>query len=213
MIAGTKGCSGWAGTMTGTYTWHLADTHGSGASTFTGLWEATPGGQAIVPCQAESNPNPCVAYFPHGTINWTWDVHRAGCSVTRAGDFPAGAVNDPRNAPGGTGIPLSTQILVLQPDGAGHYGYWGNASWSLPQPLACDDGFSGTAHPPSYFDLSASSSGSGAADPGGNTCGHTTWQIDTKADTIAGSCFEWNNTGQSFQLEWNLKRVGSAPGS
>jgi hypothetical protein len=218
VVAGTKGCPGWRGTMTGTYEWNRTDAqghndHGKGTTTFAGLWAADSVDQPIVSCQSPL-PDSCIAYMPNGTIHWTWDAHQSsGCSETRAGDFPAGAVNDSRNAGGANGVPLNTQVLVLQPDGNGHYGYWGKSSWSGPTAMACSDGALDYHYPPDYFDISQQSTGSGAADGAGNTCEHTTWQIDVKADTITGSCYAWNNTGSSLMYVWNLKRVGPAPGS
>jgi hypothetical protein len=78
--------------------------------------------------------------------------------------------------------------------------------------MHCSDGDTVIA-PPGYLDLSEDSTGSGMADGTGNTCSVTTWQIAVKADTITGGCYEWNNSGSSMQLEWNLKRVGPAPAS
>ena len=215
MVAGTKGCSGWSGTMTGTYKWNMPNTHGSGTSTFSGLWAPAPDSQPVVPCQS-GLPGACIPYLPRGSIHWTWNANLSGgvtCSEDRAGDALAGSVNDPRNGAGGAGIQASSQVFVLQPDGAGHYGYWGLGSWGLATKMKCSDGIHSVTAPPGYLNLDADASGSGAADGTGNTCSVTTWQIDVKADTIKGSCYEWSNSGSSMLYEWSLKRVGPAPGS
>jgi hypothetical protein len=177
------------------------------------VWTAAADGQPVVPCEGEL-PDPCIAYLPNGSVHWTWDAHHKGvgaCDQTLAGDWPAGSVNDSRNGAGGAGIQPSSQVFVLQPDGAGHYGYWGLGSWSGPKPMTCTDGDT-TRYPPGYMDLSEGDSGSGVADGAGNTCAHTTWQIDVKATTIAGSCSAWSNSGSSMTYEWSLKRTGGAPG-
>lgn len=207
-------CFGWRGTMTGTYEWHLStsQTTGKGTATFTGLWEPVPADQPPVSC-ATSIPGSCLGYYPTGTISWTWDAHRPGCDETQKGDVPAGAVNDPRNAGGANGVPLGTQVLILVPDGAGKFGYFGAGTWALPAPMKCDDGIHSVRHPPAYFGLDQDDSGDGTPDGTGNSCAHTTWQIDTTATSIKGSCFDWNNSGSSSKIEWDLTRVGPAPGS
>jgi hypothetical protein len=215
MVAGTKGCSGWSGTMTGTYTWSMPNTHGSGTATFSGLWAPAPDGQPVVPCQS-GLPGSCLAYLPRGSIHWTWNANLSGgvtCTEDLAGDALAGSVNDPRNGAGGAGIQASSQVFVLQPDGSGHYGYWGLGSWGLATKMKCSDGIRAVTAPPGYLNLDADATGSGAADGTGNTCSNTTWQIDAKAESIKGSCFLWSNSGGSMLYEWDLKRVGPAPGS
>ena len=204
VIAGTKGCSGWTGTMTGTSVWHLGDQHGTATATFSGTWVAVPDDQPIDPCQSPL-PDGCIAYVPHGTISWTWDAHSSLCNETRSGATAAGQT-------GGAGtLPPNAQIFALQPDGNGHYGYWGHTAWDPGQKMKCPDLHSGTG-PPSYFDLSADSSGTGAGDGTGDTCNFTTWQIDVKAKTISGSCDDWKNAGSSMSMQWNLTRVDPAPG-
>jgi len=206
------GCSGWSGTVTATSRWNLSGTKGTSTAVFEGSWLPAPPDQPIASCQSPL-PGGCVVYLPDGTIHWTWDSHQGpvpACDETRAGDFPAGAVNDPRNAGGANGVPLTTQSLVLQPNGDATFQYWGRGTWYGGMKLSCP-GLHSETHPPSYFELSESASGGGAADGGGNTCDHTTWQIDAKADTIQGSCYAWNNSGSSLQYEWDLKRTGSAP--
>jgi hypothetical protein len=214
VVAGTKGCSGWSGTMTGTYDWHLGNNNGSSTATFTGFWVAVPDPTAVYPC--DSGLSDCIDYLPQGTVHWTWDAHQSppggNCSETRSGDSLAGAVNDPRNAGGADGVPLNSQMFVLEPDGNGHYGYWGQAAWITTERMKCSDG-SSTDSPPSYFELSHQDSGSGVADSTGNTCHPTTWQIDVTATKITGSCYDWKNAGSSMQEQWDLTRVGPAPGS
>lgn len=206
-------CVGWQGTMTGTYQWDLStsQTHGKGTATITALWEQVPADQPVVPCQGELPA--CIAFLPTGTIDWTWEAHQPLCSESRSGQVPGGAANDPRNAGGANGVPLSTQVLVLQPIDADHFGYWVAGVWALPAPMKCDDGIHSVRHPPAYLTLSQDASGDGSADGTGNSCDHTTWLIDTKADTIAGSGAQWSNSGSSMKFQWSLKRVGPPPGS
>ena len=79
--------------------------------------------------------------------------------------------------------------------------------------MKCDDGIHSVRHPPAYFGLEQGTSGDGSPDGTGNSCIHTTWQIDATATTIKGSCFDWNNSGSSMKIEWDLTRVGPPPGS
>jgi hypothetical protein len=211
--ANAAGCSGWRGTMTGTYDWHLGNNSGTGTATFTGIWELAPDTALVAPCRSvPPSPGDCLVYLPNGTIAWRWDAVQESCQEHQAGTYPAGSVNDPRNAPGGNGIGLSTQSLVLVDDGAGHYGYWGTGTWGLPKPMTCADYIHSMTLPPSYFSLSENATGSGAADGTGNSCFHTLWQIDTTADSIKGSCYDWNNSGSSMMYTWSLQRVGNATG-
>ncbi len=201
VIAGTKGCAGWTGTMTGTETWNLPDHHGTGTSTFSGAWEQVPADDQVQPCDV-GLPDSCIAYYPHGEIHWTWDSHeQTGCSATKAGDALAGGRNDPASA-------IFDEMFQLVPDGLGHYTYWGISSWLTPK-VDCAD-YGDVAGPPSYFDVPQSASGDGGA--GGNDCSHTTWQIDVTATTITGSCYSFKTDTHALKFEWSLKRLGPAPG-
>ena len=172
-----------------------------------------PDNVPVAPCRsAPPSPGDCLVYLPNGTIDWRWDVEQENCTEHIAGSWPAGAANDPRNAPGGNGIGLASQSLVLTDDGNGHYGYWGLASWGFPQKVKCTEYIHSMSAPPSYFNLDEGTSGSGVADATGNSCFHTLWQIDTTATAIAGSCYAWTNAGSSMQWTWNLVKVGNATG-
>ena len=207
------GCSGWKGTMTGTYDWHDSDGHGLGTSTFTGMWQQAPDDLLVASCRGvPPSPGDCLVYIPSGTIAWRWDVDDPYCSEHRTGTWPAGAENDPRNAPGGLGVPLATQSLILVDDGAGHFGYWGAGTYYVGERMHCSDPVHAGSHPPGYFSLARGTTGNGAADGTGDSCDHTLWQIDAKADAIKGSCDQWNNTQSSMHWEWDLQRVGNATG-
>jgi hypothetical protein len=100
-----------------------------------------------------------------------------------------------------------------------HLEYWGSGTFSPPS-MECVPGVDlggPNGLPDLYFSLAELSSGSGAPDAGGNTCAHTTWQIDTTAATITGSCFgsKYDDSVKqhSVKYEWNLTRTGPAPGS
>jgi hypothetical protein len=204
VTAGTKGCAGWVGTMTGTYTWTQGERHGSATTTFTGVWEQVPADDQVQPCQP-GQADSCIAYYPHGTIHWTRDEHQPICSSTQAGDAPAGGRNDPAGA-------IFLETFYLQPDGNGHYSYWGISSWLTPK-VDCSTTYADYDAPPSYFDIPEGTSGNGDGGAGGNECFHSTWQIDVTATTIKGGCFEFRTDSSSSRFDWNLTRIGPAPGS
>lgn len=199
-----KGCSGWRGTMTGTKRWDGGGSTGETTATFTGLWQ-----------QAEPDKPPncyaaCFAYLPSGTVQWSLVCHDERTSVDLSGQVAAGAldpeypVDDPHS--------VGHQVLFLRPDGADHYSYYGKGNW-VPADLAraiqtkgCSDYSGSIAGPPEYFDLEQDTSGTG------KMCGDQTWQIDATADTITGSCFYFLSGPNSYEFQWDLKRVGPAPG-
>jgi hypothetical protein len=212
--ANAAGCSGWRGTMSITTSWNVQKCGaigytcvGTTTSTFDGLWELAPDDNNEFSCRLPIEPEDrqdhtldCLPYLPTGTITWTWNSHdQPGCSETSAGTLPAGAAR----------FSALEQVFVLVPDGAGHYGDWGAGNWGGTTGLKCESP-RGMGSPPSYFDLAQGDAGTGAADGQGGTCVHTTWLIDAAAETISGSCYDFNN-GPNTQLEeWNLQKVGDA---
>src|SRR6185369_4372114 len=207
------GCSGWRGTMSMTTSWNVPHPNGGAAigtstATFDGLWTLEDASKAPLGCEYEDPP--CIGYVASGTITWNWDTSDTdpACSESYAGSLIAGPDGDPRTGTGGYG---ALQSLGLLADGSGHYRYWGMGNWydpSVPR-MQCISP-RGVNSPPSYFELSDSANGSGAADATGNTCIHTTWLIDETADTISGSCWEVNNGFNFVFVEWSLHKVGDA---
>jgi hypothetical protein len=204
VVAGATGCSGWSGTMKATESWAVTYGHGTATSTFAGLWKADAAGDAECPGPGATFDPSCVLFRPTGSISWTWDSHLTEtgrtCDSTKAGTLDAGHELHP-----------DMQVFYTRAVDTGHLQFYGRGSFILPA-QDCYDPTSAGADPPMFFDLSKRSS-SGTPAGGGNTCYATTWQIDTKGDTITGSCFEWNNSSTSLKFEWTLKRVGAAPGS
>jgi hypothetical protein len=102
------------------------------------------------------------------------------------------------------------QVLRLRAVDTDHLQYWGLGNFSV-TPLGCANVVTSSHWPPRFFEiLRRSSSANKVGD--GNTCWAMTWQIDSKADTITGSCFANENDHYSLKFEWNLKRTGGAPG-
>ncbi len=66
--------------------------------------------------------------------------------------------------------------------------------------------------PPGFFDLDARSSPDNPPGDGANKCFLTSWQIDATAESISGSCFQYDYDYNSLFFEWDLQRVGPAPG-
>ena len=201
VVAGTKGCGGWRGTMTSTETWNVTEGHGTATSTLDGLWTADDVGDALCP------PDPargCVVFRPSGKIAWTWDSHHTNgpCDETNGGTVDSGHELHP-----------DTQVLYLRSVDPGHVEYWGLGSYRLASPeLLCSNPLTSSHWPPRFFEILPGSSGWNKADTSGNSCYQTTWQIETTADTITGSCFAYQNDHTSLEFEWNLRRVGGAPG-
>ena len=203
VVAGAKGCSGWSGTMKGTESWAVTGGHGTATSTLAGLWKADTAGDAECPGPGALFDPSCVLFRPTGSISWTWDSHHTAgrtCDSTKAGTLDAGHELHP-----------DMQVFYTRAVDTGHLQFYGRGSFVLP-PQDCSNLQSAGSSPPMFFDLSKRSSSSTPAG-GGNTCYATTWQIATNADTITGSCFEWNSSATSLKFEWTLKRVGPAPGS
>ena len=209
MSAGTSGCSGWRGTMKATGTWggNGGMSHGSGTSTFTGVWlmdESFDSG-----CDpASTDPCPSV-YRPTGTISWTWDSHifktngAPFCDVTTSGSLAAGQEKYPER-------PLQAlHFLALDPK---HLQYWGGGAFTVPD-LKCANTLVGGTIPSSFFEIDQRASTANGTQADGSTCFSTNWQIDTTAGTISGSCWAYNFPNNRQQFEWNLTRVGDTPGS
>ena len=77
----------------------------------------------------------------------------------------------------------------------------------------CSNGVTGSLYHPDFFLIYSGSCSDKPADSTGDTCAYTTWQIDAKADTIAGSCYAYKNDKTWLKFEWSLTRIGPAPGS
>ncbi len=209
-------CVGWRGTMTGTYTWDspAAGAKGTASSTFSGLWEPVPADQPVDPCQG-GFPATCIVYLPSGTVDWTWDSHQVPpggqCDEHRSGHVAAGAVNDPRNAGGANGVPLSSQMLVLEPDGAGHLTFRGQGITALTERMTCSDVLHAETAPPAYLDLPQNDPGSKPLGAGPGSSCDSIWQIDAKAEEITGGCVQWSYPDNSMRFTWHLTRVGPPP--
>jgi hypothetical protein len=179
--------------MTGTETWNQpGDTHGTASRTFTGTWMAND----LTPCTSTG----CVSYDPHGTLSWSWDAHReawGACDQTTSGSLPFATTSG------------ELDYFVLEPVNDGlEYKYYGLGDIpSLATTLKC--GTDRVVEPPPFFFIFASSDGDGTPHNGA-TCVFTTWRIPNDAETIDGSCYQFNNGYNSLQYEWHLTRVGNA---
>ncbi len=200
MTAGTTGCSGWSGTMTATESWDLEGGHGTGTSTFTGIWILDEAGDAR--CGPNAGDK-CVLYRPTGTIGWTWDSHYGSpkCDETTSGSLAANSekFND-------------QQLLYFRPVANDRLQYWGGGFFAVPG-LKCLNLILVGANPPGFFDISEQASSANGADGTGGNCYNQDWQIDASADTISGSCVAYKYQHSSASFEWHLTRVGPAPGN
>ncbi|HLY14668.1 MAG TPA: hypothetical protein VKR24_09970, partial [Candidatus Limnocylindrales bacterium] len=190
--------SGWTGTMTGTEKLTRQQFSGTTTATFTGTWMPIPLDDPIQLCQPAVDT--CVAYFPEGTIHWTWETQSdsPACSSKKNGDAAAGSGNDPASS-------IFGETLYLQPDAAGGFTYWGDGIWKTPQ-LDCRSAELGS--PPEYFSIPQDIT----TDTGAKLCHEVTPHIDATATTISGDCFGFNTPGHTLEYTWNLTKVG-APGS
>jgi hypothetical protein len=204
MTAGTTGCSGWRGTMKASESWDVEGGHGTGTSTFTGVWLIDESWNAE--CDPVSAGACSKLLRPTGTISWTWDSHWVPsdhCDQVTAGTLAAGQEQYP-DMPG--------QALYIRPVGADHLQYWGIGGFGVPG-LKCENLITLGAGPPVYFKLESEAHGTQPVGADGGTCNNTIWQIATTGDTMAGSCIGYKYEHASATFEWNLTRVGPAPGS
>jgi hypothetical protein len=207
IVGDAKGCVGWAGTMTGTYWWQDGGHSGTSTGTFTGTWVVDESIYAQ-DCEAPG----CLRFIPEGTIDWTWDasgyIGQKKCQQSTSGSLAA--VDQ-----FGLG---DQQYLYLSLTDDTHYRYWGQGNFYLSQ--AVEDsitcfGFIGDGpnrYPPPFFSIDEGASSSNSSG-GGNTCYAGDWVIETKATTIAGSCYTFKTDRNYHQIEWNLTRLGPPPGS
>jgi hypothetical protein len=216
VIAGTKGCNGWGGTMTGTETWTATREgnaySGTATSTFSGLWTLDPAADSF--CTLAPTPTnekvACVTYRPTGTVTWAWGAHISGdppCNSTTAGS------QDPANLPDKY-IQAEAQLFFAPVD-KDHLQVSGLGVVDVSR-LDC-----GVDLPPvdvpNYFELSELAwSGKGPSSDGG-TCFNTTWQIARTAGRFAGSCIEYaydvpGDYTHKLEYTWNLTRTVIAPG-
>jgi hypothetical protein len=204
LTAGTKGCSGWQGTMKMTVTWKTgASSYGTATSSFSGLWVID---DDLTSSQCDPSSTCTTLLRPTGTVNWTWDAHaatRPPCSQTTSGTQPAGQER----------VPLSPgQLLHMRPVDSGHIQYWGTGWFDPGVTLKCGN-FEVGGLPGSYFELASEANGTYPVGADGGTCNNRIWQIETKADTMSGSCISYKYWSGTETYEWNLTRVGPTPGS
>lgn len=196
------GCQGWSGTMTAVQTWDTSEGHGNASSTFTGTWVVADPDAPVAPCQSFGDPDVCILYTPDGTISWSWDAHVPGvngCSSTTSGSLPAGE-----------SLHNDQQVFFLQPmSDFLEYKFYGAGNFVVPT-QDCYNPITSGQHPPSFFNLSENADASNPPGDGTNTCYVTTWRIVPDAQTIDGSCYEWNYNYHSLHYEWHLQRVGNA---
>jgi hypothetical protein len=209
VTAGTKGCAGWSGTMTATGSWGAAGarTHGSGTATFTGIWILDDTyDSGCDPTSTEACPN---LYRPTGTIAWTWDSHitdtrgKPTCDITTSGSLPAGQERYPER-------PI--QVLQFRQADPEHLQYWGGGYFDPPQ-LKCPNTINGETIPYAFFEIDSRASVDKGPQQDGSTCFNTDWRIETTATTISGSCQDFSFPNNRNKFEWNLTRIGPAPGN
>ena len=201
LTAGTAGCSGWQGTMKMNVTWKTGGSNGTATSSFSGLWVID---DTLTNCDPAST-DPCTTVLrPTGTVNWTWDAHLLGtppCNETTSGTQPAGQERVPL-APG--------QLLFIRPVDSGHIQYWGTGWFDQGVELKCGDLEMGGA-PGSYFELASEANGTVPVGSDGGTCRNRIWTIETKADTMSGSCVDYKYWSGTETYEWSLTRIGPPP--
>jgi hypothetical protein len=191
---GTQGCSGWTGTMTGSEWWGPSGNHGTATSTFTGLWMADDGGDAVCP----QGSTDCTLFRASGSIAWTRDSHYDGkCDANVSGTLPA---TDPYG---------DQQVFYLRQVDENHLEYFGNGYFAGPA-SGCINHVTTSVYPPAFFEIYEGASGDQPPDGTGGTCAFTTWQIDPKADAISGSCYAYKNDYTWLEFEWSLTRVDGA---
>jgi hypothetical protein len=203
-----KGCVGWTGTMTGTHGWSNAGYQGTATGTFSGIWIYNDSGGYY--CDAPD----CLPFVASGSISWTWDAHVKGsavvksCDETNSGSLPA--VDQ-----FGLG---DQQFLNLERTGDGRYAYWGAGAYYLSEAAKAGNkcyGLMGDGPinvPPPFFQIDQGSSASNPVGDG-NTCFASDWVIDSKATTISGSCYQFQNSLNYLRFDWSLTRLGPPPGS
>jgi hypothetical protein len=205
VTASAKGCSGWVGTMKGSWAYDLEGSHGMGTSSWSGMWVAAPPG--IDPCTHPADD--CTLYRPTGTVSWTWDSHHPGAGVTPPCDSTVSGTNAAGIDKAGDQQVFYTGVLDET-----HLHYWGAGQsfitdWSI---FHCISNNNTDVGPPSYFGLDQYSSSTNPSGTGGDTCYIGDWTIENNGDTIAGSCYAYKNDRQWLKYEWSLKRVGPAQG-
>jgi hypothetical protein len=201
MTAGIAGCSGWRGTMTGSAGWNNEGHTGKSQATFTDIWMVDEKGDAR--CDPSSFGDGCVLYRPEGTIAWTF-----------TGDYPA--KNFPcHNATSGSKAANQEthddqQEFYLVPTDEDHLHYWGRGYFEWPATKCTPP--DPTIGLPVFFDIYEDYSSS-TTPAHGATCQSTDWIISATADTIEGSCYDYNVPQGWLKYEWHLTRVGPKPGS
>jgi hypothetical protein len=199
----SSGCAGWRGTMTATMTWDRPEGNGTSTTTFEGLWSEFTDSE-VTRCFYPLDGECEVYYHPDGTIKWTWDTHQHNfdyiCNETTSGSVP-------------TGLELhdDQQEFVIAPIADGKFKYWGMGHISTFPDFKCIANVGeGTYAPPGFFDISETASSSRPVG-GGNTCGSMDFVFEAQADTISGSCYEFEYSYNSLLIEWDLHRVGPPP--
>jgi hypothetical protein len=184
----------WTGTMSGTETWTGQGAQVSASATFTGSWDPVPNDGQAQPCTPGIDT--CLAFYPHGSIDWTWQstITTPPCTAKTGATTPAGAGNTPASA-------IFGETLYLQPDDAGNYTYCGTGTW-LPPQMSCPE--ADVSVPPEYFDIPQTASG--GAPTSDSLCHAATWQIVQSATSISGSCYGFNQPSHSLKFSWSLTR-------
>lgn len=200
MIAGTAGCSGWSGTMTGSAGWTNEGYTGTSKATFTGVWMIDEKGDAY--CRPESEAQ-CLFFRPEGTIAWTYESHHP------VKNFPCDSVKSGSEAANQERHDDQQNFYLLQTD-KDHLQFWGRGYFEWPA-VGCTPPMPSDALPV-FFDIYQDSSSS-IPPAHGNTCERTDWIISSTADTISGSCYLQNVPQGWSKLEWHLTRIGPKPGS
>jgi hypothetical protein len=186
--------------MTGSAGWNNEGYTGTSHSTFTGIWMVDEKGDAW--CDPTAGDG-CVLYRPEGTIAWAFQ-----------GDYPA--KNYPcHNATSGSKAANQEthddqQEFYMIPTEKGDLHYWGRGyfEWPATKCIPPDP----TNGVPIFFDIYKDYSSSIPPAHGG-TCQGTDWVISAKADTIEGSCYDYNVPQGWEKYEWHLTRVGPKSGS
>ena len=210
ITAGTKGCSGWSGTMTASGVWGGAGarSHGAGTATFTGIWMIDETWEDPN-CDRESGEACAVLYRPTGSITWTWDsqvfdtLGKLKCEISTSGALAAGQ----EHHEGAT-----AQALFFRQFDKDHLQFWGTGGFNGPQ-LKCPNTINDGTIPGMFFAIDERASTANGPDATGGTCWNSNWQLEIKAKTLSGSCWSYNYPNNREKFEWNLTWIGPAPGN
>jgi hypothetical protein len=102
------------------------------------------------------------------------------------------------------------QLLYMGSVDSGHIQYWGTGTFDEGVILKCGDLEMGGT-PGSYFELTQEANGTTPIGADGGTCNNRIWTIETKADTMSGSCVAYKYWSGTETYEWSLTRIGPPP--